>query len=31
MPPFKAVTHFDIRETDFIKTTTKKIKRHENI
>ena len=30
MPPFKAVTDFDIRETDFIKTTTKKIKRHEN-
>lgn len=30
MPAFKAVTDFDIRETDFIKTTTKKIKRHEN-
>ena len=30
MPPFKAVTDFDIRETDFVKTTTKKIKRHEN-
>ena len=31
MPPFKAVTHFAIRETDFVKTTTKKIKRHENM
>ena len=30
MPAFKAVTDFDIRETDFVKTTTKKIKRHEN-
>ncbi len=30
MPAFKAVTDFKVRETEFVKTTTKKIKRHAN-
>ncbi|MDR0853110.1 MAG: AMP-binding protein [Clostridiales Family XIII bacterium] len=29
MPPFKRVKRFDIREEEFAKTTTQKIKRHE--
>ncbi len=30
MPAYKRVTDFDIRETEFVKTTTRKIKRHAN-
>ncbi len=30
LPPYKAIMGFDIRETEFIKTTTRKIKRHSN-
>ena len=30
MPPYKAITDFDIRKEEFVKTTTKKIKRFAN-
>ena len=30
MPSYKNVTDFDIRDTEFVKTTTKKIKRYSN-